>query len=291
LPHDEDLREWLDITGYHDAPKRNKILNRRRAIAALDAQRNKLLAEMEAEERGGLPAAIGSQASTSSMLPPPIPNKVADRIEATLTSVGNSTVDTQRDRVVSNKRPYSDIQDPREEAIGGTVARIDGRPYGHKGKEEDELDYRRLRIKEEEDIDYRRPRASDLEPARRSSTDRRDERYDVRGQSREREVSPGRPAHEIRAAARSRRPYESDGSPYREEIPVLRPFQIRGGYRGRAFDPNYRGRGRGRARESSYVRDSRDLDSKTETGYGARIANGKPYKDLKGFDRSGKGGP
>ncbi len=290
LPHDEDLREWLVITSYHNAPYRNKILNRRRAIAALDAQRDKLLAEMEAEERGGLPAAVGSQISVSSMLPPPIPNKVVGRIEPPLTSAGNSMIDTQHDRVVSNKRPYSDVQDPREEPVGGKVARVDDRLYGQRVKDEDELDYRRPRIKEEEDFDYRRPRSSGFEPARRSSIDRRDERYDVRGRSREREISPGRRAYESRPAARSRA-YESDGSPYREEIPVSRPFEIRGGYRGRAFDPNYRGRGRGRARESPYVRDARDLDSKTESGYGSRIANGRPYKDPKGFDRGGKGGP
>jgi hypothetical protein len=290
LPHDEDLREWLDITGYHNASYRNKILNRRRAIAALDAQRDKLLAEMEAEERGGLPAAVGSQTSASSMLPPPIPNKIGGRIEPPLTSAGISTVDTQRDRVVSNKRPYSDVQDPRDEPVRGKVARSDDRPYGQRVKEEDELDYRRPRIKEEEDIDYRRPLSSGFEPARRPSIDRRDDRYDVRGRSREREISPGRRAYESRTAARSR-PYESDGSPYRDEIPLPRPYEIRGGYRGRAYDPNYRGRGRGRARESPYVRDARDLDSKTETGFGSRIANGRPYKDPKGFDRGGKGGP
>ncbi|OBT59794.1 hypothetical protein VE03_10738, partial [Pseudogymnoascus sp. 23342-1-I1] len=41
------LREWLEITGYYNAPFRDKILSRRRAIAALDAQRMKLVAEME----------------------------------------------------------------------------------------------------------------------------------------------------------------------------------------------------------------------------------------------------
>lgn len=292
---DEDLREWLDITGYHNAPYRNKILNRRRAIAALDAQRDKLLAEMEAEERGGLPAAIGSQTSASTMLPPPIPNKVVGgRVEPPLTSTGNSTVDSQRDRVVSNKRPYSDIQDPRDEPVGGKVARIDDRPYGPRVKQEDELDYRRPRLKEEEDVDYRRPRSSGYEPARRLSIDRRDERYGVRGRSRERErereISPGRRAYENRPPARTR-PYESDTSPYRDEIPASRPYEVRGSYRGRAFDPNYRGRGRGRARESPFVRDPRDMDPKPEVGFGSRIANGRPFKDPKGFDRGGRGGP
>jgi hypothetical protein len=295
LPLDEDLREWLDITGYHNAPYRNKILNRRRAIAALDAQRDKLLAEMEAEERGGVPAAIGSQTPASSMLPPPIPNKVAGgRVEPPLTSAGNSMVDTQRDRVVSNKRPYSDVQDPRDEAVGGKVARIEDRPYGPRVKEEDGLDYRRSRIKEEEDVDYRRPRSTGYESARRSSIDRRDERYDVRGRSRERErereLSPGRRAYESRPTARTR-PYESDTSHYRDEISPSRPYEVRGAYRGRAFDPNYRGRGRGRAREFPYVRDPRDMDPKPEAGFGSRIANGRPFRDPKPFDKGSRGGP
>jgi YTH domain-containing protein 1 len=287
LPHDDDLREWLDITGYHNAPYRNKILNRRRAIAALDAQRDKLLAEMEAEERGGLPVVIGSQTLASSMLPPPIPNKAGGRIEPPLTSAGNSTIDTQRDRVVSNKRPYSDVQDPRDEPIGGKFARTEDRPYSHRVKEEDELDFRRPRIKEEED-EYRRPRSSGFEIARRPSIpsiDPRDDRYDMRGRSRERDISPSRRAYESRPATRSHS-YDED-PPYRDE----RPYEIRGGYRGRAYDPNFRGRGRGRARDNPYDRNPQDLDSKNEPGFGSRIANGRPYKDPKGFDRGGKGGP
>jgi hypothetical protein len=284
LPHDDDLREWLVITGYHNAPYRNKILNRRRAIAALDAQRDKLLAEMEAEERGGLPVAIGGQTPTPSMLPPPIPNKVqvGGRAEPPLTSAGNSTIDTQRDRVVSNKRPYSDVQDPRDEPFGGKVARIDDRPYNQRVKEEHDPDFRRLRNKEDDD-DYR-PRSSGFESARRSSIDLRDDRYAVRGRSRERELSPGRRTYESRPSARSR-PYDED-PPYRDD----RSHENRGAYRGRGYDANFRGRGRGRARDP-YDRLPQDLDAKYEPNFGSRIANGRPYKDSKGFDRGGKGGP
>ncbi|PMD46260.1 YTH-domain-containing protein [Hyaloscypha variabilis F] len=280
LPHDDDLREWLDITGYHNAPYRNKILNRRRAIAALDAQRDKLLAEMEAEERGGLPVALASQTSASSMLPPPIPTKVpaGGRVEPPLTSAGNSTMDSQRDRVVSNKRPYSDVQDPREEPSGGKIARTDDRPYG-RVKEEHEPDFRRLRVKEEDD-DYR-PRSSGFEATRRSSIDPRDDRYAVRGRSREREMSPGRRAYEGRPSPRS---YSyGDNHSYRDEL----PFESRG-YRGKPYEPSFRGRGRGRARDA-YDRYPQELDTKNEPSFGSRIANGRPFMDSRGFDRGGKG--
>jgi YTH domain-containing protein 1 len=57
LPVDEDLREWLEITGYHNTEYRGRILNRRRAIVAIDAQKAKLLDEMEIDRREGLLAA------------------------------------------------------------------------------------------------------------------------------------------------------------------------------------------------------------------------------------------
>ena len=282
LSHDNDLREWLEITGYHNAPYRNKILTRRRAIAALDAQREKLLAEMEAEERGGLPIAISSHIPTSSMLPPPIPNKVEARAESALPQAATSTTDSQRDRVVANKRPYSDVQDSRDEPNGAKVARIEDRPYSQRIKGEEEL--RRPRIKEEEEEGYRRPRSRGFEPSRRSSIDAQDDRYAVRARSREREPSPSRRDYGCRPASRSR-PYDEDFHD-RDE----RPFEIRGKYKGRAFDPNFRGRGRGRA-QNAYDRYPQDSDTKNETSFGARIANGRPYRDPKGFDTGGKGGP
>jgi hypothetical protein len=282
LPHDENLREWLDITGYHNTPYRDKILSRRRAIAALDAQREKLLAEMAAEERG-VPVA-GSQTPNPSMLPPPIPNKLGGRIDS-LVVPGNAAQDTQRYRVVSNKRHYSDLQDPRLEASSGKIARVDDRGHGP-------------RIKDEEDTDYRRPRSSGFDSARRSSFDRRDEReairYDEgrprsRGRSRERDDSPGRRAHESRPLARTRS-YEPDDFHDRDDYHDRGPrgaYEVRGNYRGRAYDSNYRGRGRGRGRGNDY---HSHLETKESTSFGSRIANGKPYRDPKGIDRGGKGG-
>jgi len=207
LPLDEDLREWLDITGYHNAPYRNKILGRRRAIAALDAQRDKLLAEMEAEERGGLPPVVSGQVSTSTMLPPPIPNKIGGREPTPSTAKIELT---QRDRVVSNKRPYSD---DREENMTGKFARLEDRNSAP-------------RVNEEEDYDNRRPRSVDTRDDRDISRNRRD----GRPRSRERDISPSRRAYENRPPARSK-PYEEPKIV--QEDRKDRPYVERGNYRGK----------------------------------------------------------
>ncbi|KAH7419069.1 YT521-B-like domain-containing protein [Cadophora sp. MPI-SDFR-AT-0126] len=291
LPLNRDLREWLEITGYHNTYYRNKILNRRRAIAALDAQRDRLLAEMEADERGGVPAIAGGQVPPSPMLPPPIPNKVGSRSEAVAAPFGDVPSALQLDRVMSNKRPYSDVGDQRSEVNGGAkIARTDDRGYQPQ------------RIKEEDRSDYHRPRSSGFDTSRRSPPFERRERdtsrprYESRGRSRERESSPG-PSHRVfesRPPARGRG-YDSVTFYDGEEVERGRgAYEHRGGYKGRAYDPNYRGRGRGRGRgDSRDGRDGRDVnlnsDVKMESGFGSKIANGKPFKDPKGFDRGGRG--
>ncbi|KAH7342949.1 YT521-B-like domain-containing protein [Rhexocercosporidium sp. MPI-PUGE-AT-0058] len=292
LPLDEDLREWLEITGYHNIPYRSKILNRRRAIAALDAQRDKLLAEMEQDERGGLPTVAtvaAGQALGTSMLPPPIPNKLGGRAESVATPSAEAPSDTQHDRVVSNKRPYSDVGEPRGEVNGGgKIARTDDRGYQSQ------------RIKEEDGPEYRRPRSGDFDISRRSPTvDRRERetshpRYESRGRSRDRDSSPGsgRRVFESRPPPRGRG-YDSDRFYDREDVPERGRggFEVRGNYKGRAYDPNYRGRGRGRGRgDSREGRDStQNPEVRMETGFGSTIANGRPFKDPKGFDRGGRG--
>ncbi len=228
-------------------------------IAALDAQKEKLLAEMAAEERG-VPVA-GTQTSNPSMLPPPIPNKLGGQINSTAVP-GIAAQDTQRDRVVSNKRPYSDVQDPRLEGTSGKLARIDDRGPGQRIKEEDR--------------DYRRPRSRGFDSSQRPSVDRRDEReasrprYDdrprARGRSRERDESPGRVACESRPPARTRS-YEPDDFHDRDDY---HDGSNRGNYRGRAYDSNYRGRGRGRGRGGDY---QSHLEAKEiSTSFGSRIA-------------------
>jgi YTH domain-containing protein 1 len=286
LARDEDLREWLDITGYHNAPYRDKILSRRRALAKLDAERKRLLADIEADERSGLPPTSGPQTPASSMLPPPIPNKVGPKTESTLSPM-ETTDNSKRDRVVSNKRAHSDVDDGRDRSPSGKTARTDDRGP---------------RIKEEEDYDHRRPRSSGFGAHRWSSTDHRDERgsprhrYDEdrnlrgdRGHSRDRDISPGRRAYESRPPPRSGN-FGADDTHYRDEYQDRdrRPFVSVGGYRGKAYDPNYRGRGRGRGRGD--FQSHQQHEAKNELAFGSRIANGRPYRDPRGFDRGGKGG-
>ncbi|TVY46280.1 hypothetical protein LOCC1_G003813 [Lachnellula occidentalis] len=287
IAHDEDLREWLEITGYHNAPYRDKILSRRRALAKLDAERKKLLADIEADERSGLPPNPGPQASASSMLPPPIPNKVGFQTEST-TSPIETMEESKSDRLNSIKRAHSEVDDGRDASFSGKIARIDDRGP---------------RIQEEDDYDNRRPRSSGPGAHRWQSSDHRDERsprhrYDDdrdsrdRADSRDRNVSPGRRAFESRPPARSTS-FGTDDSHQRDREEQQdrdkRPFVSVGGYRGRAFDPNYRSRGRGRGRGDYQSREfqSQQQDTKSD---GSRITNGKPYRDPRGFDRGGKGG-
>ncbi|TVY17622.1 30-kDa cleavage and polyadenylation specificity factor 30 [Lachnellula arida] len=287
LAHDEDLKEWLEITGYHNAPYRDKILSRRRALARLDAERKKLLADIEADERSGLPP-TGPQTSASSMLPPPIPNKVGSHNESTISPT--ETIDESKsDRSIPGKRARSDVDDGRDGGFSGKIARTDERGP---------------RIKEEDDYDHRRPRSSGPGAHRWQSTDHRDERspprhrYDDdrgsrdRGDSRDRNISPGRRAFESRPPARSTS-FGTDDSHHRDRVEHQerdkRPFVSVGGYRGRAFDPNYRGRGRGRGRGDYPSREFQSQHDAKSESVGSRIANGKPYRDQRGFDRGGKG--
>ncbi|RDL39607.1 uncharacterized protein BP5553_03947 [Venustampulla echinocandica] len=273
LPQDDDLKEWLEITGYHNIPYRDKVLSRRRALANLDAQRKMILADIEAEERGGLPPTSAIQ-TPAAMLPPPIPEK--SRNSAEPMSMSMLTVpDVQPRRVFSNKRAYSNIEDTEDGGLA-KVARIDDR-------------VQEPRVKEEESEHYR-PRSSGFSSSRRSSTDLRNERdssrpgYDIdsstygRGRSRERDDSAGRRVYERRSS--QHRPYGSDDPRDRDEHRGRRPFVEVGRYKGRAFDPNYRGRaGRGRGRGSPG-----HFEAKYDLGFGSRIANGKPYKDPKGYN-------
>jgi hypothetical protein len=295
LLHDEDLREWLEITGYHNVPYRNKTLNRRRAIAALDAQRNAILAEMAAEEPGSFPAIEAISTTASTMLPPPIRNKAGDRAEPSTNPI-NAAPGPQHEHVVSNKRPRSDAQDIPEEN-STKFARTNDRGS---------------RIKQEDDDYGGRARSSSYHPSRRRSfDDRRDDRDSSRprfeegrggrgrGSSREREMSPDRKAYESRPLPRSRGHEDGDDFPMRDRDnwedrdggrSDRRPFLVRGGYRGRAFDPNYRNRGdraggRGRGDHQSH------LEPRVDPGaFGFKPGHVKPYKDTRGFDRGGKGG-
>lgn len=139
MPHNDDLREWLEITGYHNGPYRDKILKRRRAIAELDAQRSRLVAEIEADERAGIAVTAGPINTSSVMLAPPLPNKVAVRADP-VQKPDPAESEPYRDYVDSIKRSYSDIQDSYDENGLRKTQRIHGR-----GSREDDTTSQRPR--------------------------------------------------------------------------------------------------------------------------------------------------
>jgi hypothetical protein len=259
LPYEPDLRMWLEQTGYHDLTYRSKTLTRWEKLQALEAQKAKLIAELQAEDRGGSLYALRSLTPTSVMQPP-----VVAKVESPTT-----TSDTLRERITSNKRTYSEVQDTPEEVNYGKTPRIEDRDP--RRSKEEESDYRRRQSPSHYELSHH----SNGDRESRSHND--EGRHRGRSRSHDREVSPGLRTYESRPSQRDRS--FDTGSVER------RPYEVRGGYRGKAFDPNYRGRGRGRGRG-----DWGGHESRSEAGFGSRATIGKPYKDPRGFDRGGKGG-
>jgi hypothetical protein len=294
LEVDEDLRDWLNYTGYHKTEYRNKVLNRRRAIAALDAQKAKLLEEMELEERGGLQTADTSQATSASMLPPPIPTKIS------VVSVPAKKVDDVTDRGKSDyasaassketgvKRTYTDYRGSRDEGSGEKTGRPDEQGRGVRVKTEGPADDRRSHPSNTYEPSRRRSPSADSKTYRQD----RDKSIDSRGRGRgrtysqEREISPGLKAFESRPPARSKS-YDFPEPEERSDRDGARPFIQIGNYRGRAYDPNYKYRGRGRGSWTT----SHNIEPRPQSGYtNQRIASMKPYRDPKPLDRGGRGG-
>ncbi|TVY27601.1 30-kDa cleavage and polyadenylation specificity factor 30 [Lachnellula hyalina] len=262
LTHDEDLKEWLEITGYHNAPYRDKILSRRRALARLDAERKRLLADIEADERSGLPPTPGPQTSVSSMLPPPIPNKVGPQNETT-TLPTEKMDESKSDRLNPIKRAHSDVDDGRDGGFSGKIARI-----GDRGP----------RIKDEDDYDHHRPRSSGSSAQRWQSTDHRDERSPpIIGMmtiaTHEIEVTVEIGTFHL-AAGHLRAGRQLDLQVLEQTTRVI---EIEMSTKSETSD---------HFRE---LQSHQQHDSKSESSFGSRIANGKPYKEQRGFDRGGKG--
>lgn len=300
---DEDLKDWLDVTGYHNAEYRNKILNRRRAIAALDAQKAKLLEEMEIEERGGVPPVTNTQVPAAGMLPPPIPSKMGAAASSVKKTEG-APIRTDNERSSSTtsnqdsgvKRTYTDYRGSQDEGDVEKVGRVEDRGRGMG-----------IRIKSDTQAEDRRPYSSGPDTSRRrsasddSKTLRRDERdsYDDdrgrdrgRAYSRQRDYSPPDEGYDRTPPAKVRK-YEFSPSEEREDRSDWknRPFVMRGNYRGRAYDPNYRGRGRGRGNwnelgEGRFER----RESQPSQPHAQRLAFMKPYKDPKPLDLGRRGG-
>jgi hypothetical protein len=297
LDIDEDLRDWLNYTGYHKTEYRNKVLNRRRAIAALDAQKAKLLEEMELEERGGLQTANTSQSTATSMLPPPIPTKITVvSVSAKKTDIpdrGNSdhapTVSSQDTGV---KRNYDEYRGSRDEGSNEKVGHLDEQGRGVRNKSESQIDDRRPYSSGGYESSRRRSPPADSKTYRHEDRDRSIEEHGRgRGQnySQERETPTGLKAYESRPPARSKtydfpEPEERHDHDDRNSN---RPFIQIGNYRGRAYDPNYKYRGRGRGNWAT----SHEPEPRPQSSYvNHRIASMKPYRDPRSLDRGGRGG-
>ena len=144
LIHDPDLNDWLQITNYFDLGHREKVLKRHRALLELDEQRRKLLAEIEADEQGPILLAPltqlehenengnGNESENENMNmfgfedARQIPNRDvkmefleaqnlakidAAKVEAANVEAAEQESHRQGNRVVSNKRAYSEVRD------------------------------------------------------------------------------------------------------------------------------------------------------------------------------------
>jgi hypothetical protein len=318
---DEDLKEWLDITGWNNAEYRKKTLNRRRAIAALDAQKAKLLEEMEREERGALlPAATGgSQLTVKAMPPPPLvlstpiaipispivksPEPIVEKVSVSSTSA----IHTKKESI--SKRTYNDYRDESPEQ------NID------KDRGDDRSRLVRMRSDIEDENRHPRPRSR----PRSRDYPQYSPRYDDRamdytynrgrgrgvGDSYGRELSPGTKALLSRQPAGSARsmsydaPNDQFGRVEHNEPPRTgksRPLVVRGNYRGRAFDPNYNrgggGIGRGRGPGSSFFEREDKIEKRASSperrpsalDYARRIDDIPPTSNMIKWERGGRGG-
>lgn len=307
LEIDEDLRDWLQLTDYHNVEKRTKTLNRRRALAALDAQRAKLLEEEEMET--GVASKVVKHTSTVlGMAPPLVPVKAAatsvvaptpaavpiTKIEQkpTLHPRDISPVNIQND--TGNKRSYSEFRDFR----GGR----DEDKYERGGRKDDA---RRVKSERDDDDDHphsrvrESPRHRSITPPAKSYLWDEKETYvegrgrgSGRGYNTERDRSPGIQPFKSGPPLRAI-PDDSDEN-QGESKNSDRPFVSVGRYRGKAYDPNYHlKRGRGRATAGiltgPHHKSESRLPSYGQSGFGTRIADINPYRDPKGIDKGGRG--
>lgn len=285
LAFDPDLREWLDITGFHNITYRDKILSRRRALAELDAQREKLLAEMEAEERGLMPT-ISSTQTRLSIPPPPVLPRLVARPDASSASPVTPQV-APHTMVVTGKRSYAEMQpEANGDAEKTKSARIDHRDEQVERNElaqnSDNNSLSGGGPIEMSTVRHNSEGKYSFDSHHESSRDR------ILAQAPHREASPDQRAFEERVKPREKRPNEDDHANYINP----RPFVTRGNYRGRNFDPLYRGRGRGKSiREvSPMLEQTFEPPVDLQTTYRKAITNEGSYKDPRGFDRGGRGG-
>ncbi|KAK6606929.1 hypothetical protein H4I95_04578 [Botrytis cinerea] len=124
LPHDTDLREWLDMTQYHDVVHRNKFLKTARALKELEEQKAKLLAGIQDGQ-----SLVNFNVGTlmNSLIQPQNTPAVTESTDL-------------HDRLTSNKRNYSEVQDSQGEANHGKVARLEDREHENR-RRQSSVDY------------------------------------------------------------------------------------------------------------------------------------------------------
>jgi hypothetical protein len=272
---DEDLREWLIITRWHEIEYRSGVLRRRRALAALEEQRQKLLEEELAE--GGIIRALTDTPMASlaptAMAPPPGPTKTLDQ-DADIKSDHNTL-----------KRRYSD-------ANGSPADRT---------KEQSHPDSQDRKV---------RPKREDDERGR-SNSDSRYDRHDNRspyrnrssgrdyGYGRERSKSPGRRTYENRPPARIEvedfPPIDQRDDPDDWKARRLKndpPF-YKGNHQSHSFEPHHNERGRGRGRGGTGHLGRRDFHRDDFNDHGddqPYVTGSNTNNGPKKWDRGDKGG-
>lgn len=306
LAVDEDLKEWLEITGYHKTEYRNKTLSRRRALAALDAQRakmdeerEKLLQELETHERGGglLAGSTPSKIIPTPMLPPPIPNKTSISPMLPREEALRDNNERPSKQETGTKRNYDDYRDSRIENSAEKSGRLDEAGRGYRIKSETEDEGRRSYPADRE-LSHRHSPPPDSRPYHQEDKDisQKDDRIRDRGRSADHAASPGLQAYHSRPPARSM-PDDIREREDRGERKDPRPYVVIGNYRGRDYDPNYRGRGRGRGNWASHSSDREQQLSQTHEPHSPerrthaqRSADGTISKNMIKWNKGGRGG-
>lgn len=277
LPHDPELKEWLEFTKYFD-PQHRQMALKQRKLERLDKEMRVLKAEIdakepkskesEAEESKSTLSAPRHQDKSSASAEVPfikkkeVPAKVVDKIEPAESNL-------HRDRPVSSKRSFSYIKDSHDEGVYAKLQRTQGRPVSR-------------------GCDSYRGSASDYHNGQGSSSFRYDE------DRRRRSPSPDSRFYDSRfSTPRTPRTYDrqdeydywNDRESDRWDSRDRSPSASRGGYRGHSHQSNsgFRGRGAGRG--------SGDFDSRAgTTSLESRITRDRTFKDPKGFERGRKGG-
>lgn len=100
----DDLDEWLEITGYHDRPFRDKYLQKQRLLADLERQRIAIESDLETET---MPAALRARARQNTTISQ-TPTRVVRAILPPQAPTEPLVIGTPNTTKAQNKRPVSE---------------------------------------------------------------------------------------------------------------------------------------------------------------------------------------